>query len=113
MSRVIVAILLLGLLSCTGLSQRGNADRANGRLAKQDYQGALSIAEFTISQGDAAPEAKVRAYMIKGLSLEGLGRKGEAMGVYEFIIATYPKSVEAFQAKGRLSELGGLCSPAT
>jgi len=108
---MLLVIALLGLLSCAATSQRGNAERASGRLAKGDYQGALSVAEFAISQGDAAPEAKLRAYFIKAQSLEGLGRRAEAIGIYEFIIKTYSDTAEAFQAKGRLANLGELCPP--
>ena len=108
-SRMLFVIPLLILVSCAATSQRGNAERASGRLAKGEYQAALSIAEFAIAQGEAAPEAKLRAYFIKAQSLEGLGRRAEAVALYQFIIHKYFDSAEAFQAKGRLASLGELC----
>jgi tetratricopeptide (TPR) repeat protein len=90
--------------------QRGAVMRTTGMLNAGDYTGALSDINGAIDLGDEVPDALHEAYMLKGEALEGLGRKSDAIAVYQFLLATYPESGAAYQARGRLVELGVPCA---
>jgi len=109
--RRILLIVVLGatLANCTTISQRGNLSRASGRYAEEDYQGAISLADFAISQGETTPEIMSQAQFLKAKSLEALGQGSEAAGLYQFIVEKYPDTAAAYQAKGRLAMLGAPC----
>ena len=93
--------------ACCGTSQSGNLVRANGRYQDHNYDGAIELADFILAQGPVTPEIGAQAGLLKGFSLERLGRTQEALAVYEFIAENYAESTSGAQARGRLDELDG------
>lgn len=100
-----VCSCLLAISACLGTSQNGNLVRANGRFQDGDYIGAIELSDFILGQGAVTPEIGAQAGLLKGFSLERLGRTSEAIAVYEYIANTYGNSISGAQARGRLAEL--------
>lgn len=99
----IACITLLG--GCATTSQTGNLMRAKNRLDSGDPSGALELANFILGSPPANPEIGAQASLLKGLSLEALGRFIEAACVYRFTYTRYSESVTAAQAEGRYRQL--------
>jgi len=101
--------LCLASISCAATSQTGNLMRANSNLQSGDAQDALEIADFILGSPPANPEIAAQATLIKGLSLEALGRLHEAACVYEFAADRYSKTPSGAQARGRAKQLTVSC----
>ncbi len=102
--------LLLALLpllcSCSSMAQKGAVDLAYSSYKKGDYVTALkrlSRAEAYDSEMSSPRHAEL--LLLKGRCLEGMGNRGEATALYEYLIKTYPDNEFAARAKGRLEEL--------
>ena len=93
------------LSACCGTSQSGNLVRANGRYQDGNYNGAIELSDFILAQGPVTPEIGAQAGLLKGFSLERLGRTSEAIAVYEYIVQAYGDSTTGAQARGRLKAL--------
>ena len=105
---LVVALSGATLLSgCCGTSQSGNLVRANGRYQDGNYDGTIELSDFILAQGPVTPEIGAQAGLLKGFSLERLGRLPEAIAVYEYIVHAYGDSTTGAQARGRLAELSG------
>jgi outer membrane protein assembly factor BamD (BamD/ComL family) len=105
-SLALLIALLPGLCACTSLAQRGSVDLAYQAYGKGDYTAALtklSFAEALHNEMTAQQHAEI--LLLKGRCLEGLGNRGEAASLYEYLCKTYPDTEFAARAKGRLEEL--------
>jgi hypothetical protein len=102
-------LLVVGMTSCATTSQTGNLMRANSNLQSGDAQDALEIANFILGSPPANAEIAAQATLIKGLSLESLGRQHEAACVYQFAAESYPNTPSGAQARGRASQLSLPC----
>ncbi len=51
------------------------------------------------------PEIGAQAGLLKGFSLERLGRTSEALAIYEYGVKAFGDSTSGAQARGRLAEL--------
>jgi len=106
----LVALLLGSLLvGCTTTSQTGNLLRAQSNLRRGDAEDALAIANFVLGGPPANAEIGAQASLIKGLSLEALGREQEAACVYQFIQERYSDTPSGAQARGRALHLSVSC----
>ena len=108
---VVAVLLCLGLAACTGTIQRGALMRATGRLQESDYAGALAIVRDGIEQGESSAEALDESHLVEAEALMGLGRRDEAIGVYQTLVKSRPQGAAAYQARARLVELGQPCAP--
>ena len=107
--RVAAALLALGLAACAGLAQKGAVLSASEEISEREYAKALEDAEFAISL-EPDPAVLPEAYLLKAEALSQMERKTEALAVYRFLIHAYPESGAAYQARGRLTELGESCA---
>lgn len=95
----------LSLSACCGTSQSGNLVRASGRYQDGNYAGTIELSDFILAQGPVTPEIGAQAGLLKASSLERMGRRSEAIAVYEYVAKTYRDSPTGAQARGRLAEL--------
>ena len=95
----------LAVSACCGTAMTGNLLRANGRYQEGNFTGAIELADHVLAQDPESAEVGAQAALLKGLSLERLGRTSEARAVYEHIADRYPQSTTGAQARGRLQEL--------
>ncbi len=94
------------LCSCSSMAQKGAVDLAYSSYKKGDYETALkrlSRAESYDNEMSNSRHAEV--LLLKGRCLEGLGNRGEAAALYEYLIKTYPGNEFTARAHGRLDEL--------
>jgi outer membrane protein assembly factor BamD (BamD/ComL family) len=101
---VLLLALLPALCSCA-VAQSGALGRAYGSYNKGNYVTALKRLSEAESYGTVSDQRHAEIYYLKGRCLEGMNNRGEAAGLYEFLIKTYPDSEFAARAKGRLEEL--------
>jgi len=70
---------------------------------EKDFEGALASAEKSIETGTAQEAVEDKFYVAKGLALEGLGKKADAIAAYKMVKeGDYKK-----QAEYKITELGG------
>jgi tetratricopeptide (TPR) repeat protein len=101
-----VAVLSFLLVSCAS-AQKGSLIQANKAIAKEDYQECLGKLSFGETLGDYSDAVNAQITFTKGLCLEGVGRKAEALALYRNLIARYPHSDWAAQGKARLDSDSG------
>ena len=103
-----VLALLLALLpllcSCT-MAQSGALGRAYGSYNKGEYVTALKRLSEAETYGEMPDKRHAEVLLLKGRCLEGLGNRGEAASLYEYLIKTYPDTEFTARATGRLEEL--------
>ncbi len=94
------------LCSCTSMAQSGSVGLAYKAYGKGDYATALRKLSFAESLHNEMPaQQHAEVLLLKGRCLEGMGNRGEAASLYEYLIKTYPDTESAARAKGRLDEL--------
>ncbi|GLR16142.1 tetratricopeptide repeat protein [Portibacter lacus] len=76
---------------------------ARCQVEEKDFQGALETAEKSIEAGKATGKIEDKFYVAKGLALEGLGKKSEAISAYKLVKEGDYKE----QAEYKIKELGG------
>jgi TolA-binding protein len=100
----LLLVLLPAICSCT-MAQSGALGQAYGLYNKGDYVKALKRLSEMESYGELPDQRHAEVYYLKGRCLEGMGNRGEAAGLYEYLVKTYPDTEFAARAKGRLEEL--------
>jgi outer membrane protein assembly factor BamD (BamD/ComL family) len=107
MSQLIKIIIVLTTLSLTGCAtaQKGAMLGAYSDIRKAKFQealGELSAAENYIKP---SPALQAEIAFLKGQCYEGLNKIPEAIGSYKYLVAIFPESIYAYQAKERLQAL--------
>ncbi len=97
--------LVLVLCSCATTMQRGAVQRAYFAYNHADYKSALRHLSRAETYGEVKGQALAEVHFLRGQCLEGLKERTEAIGVFEFVIKTYPETEFAARAQGRLAEL--------
>ena len=76
---------------------------ARCQVEEKDFEGALVSADKSITSGEAQGAIEDKFYVAKGLALEGLGKKADAIAAYKLVKeGDYKK-----QAQYKITELGG------
>lgn len=70
---------------------------------EKDFEGALASADKSIAAGEAQGAIEDKFYVAKGLALEGLGKKADAIAAYKMVKEGDYKE----QAEYKITELGG------
>jgi TolA-binding protein len=104
-SRLALLLVLLPALFACATVQSGALSRAYGSYNKGDYVTALRRLAEAESYGEMPDLRHAEVYYLKGRCLEGMGNRGEAASLYEYLIKRYPDTEFAARAKGRLEEL--------
>jgi tetratricopeptide (TPR) repeat protein len=91
------------------MAQQGSVLSALDAISERKYAKAVEDAEFAISL-EPNPVVLPEAYLLKAEALSQMERKTEALAVYRFLVHAYPESGAAYQARGRLAELGEPCA---
>ena len=104
-----LALLGLGSSACSGLMQLGAVKKAVEANYEHHYADAAASADYILATQNGTPDGLQELYLLKAEAYEGLGRKGEAIAIYRFVIQTYRESGAASQARGRLDALGVSC----
>ena len=104
-----LALLGLGTSACSGVLQLGAIKKSVENNYQHHYGEAVASADYILVSQDGSPEALQELYLQKAEAFEGMGRKGEAIAIYRFVIQSYRESAAAYQARGRLDALGVSC----
>lgn len=104
-SRMRYALLLSALLlaSCASGLLRSSVDY----YMKGDYEMAIQSADWALETHNPTPEERALANLIKAQSLEKLGDRDSAMGLYQYVVDTYPETPHSHQAGQQLRRLQG------
>jgi tetratricopeptide (TPR) repeat protein len=98
--------LALVVQSCSaGSLQNGAMIGAHKAFAKGDCEKVLNKLSQAQRYQEPSPALKAEISHLRGLCLEKLSRTNEAIGVYKYLINTFPKSEYAYRAKERLRVL--------
>ncbi|HTO07660.1 MAG TPA: hypothetical protein VMR86_11475 [Myxococcota bacterium] len=109
--KLAAAALCLALAACASTIQRGAAMHAQELLNDASYAEALSATQEFIYDDEGTPDALEELYLLRGQALEGLGRKSEAIELYHLLVRSHSGRAAAYQARGRLVDLGEPCAP--
>lgn len=93
------------LLSGCALAQTGALARAYSAIKDGRYDSALIRLSEAEKYATPTPALQAEIGYLRGRSYEGLKRVPEAVGSYRYVVATFPDTEFAFQAKERLKEL--------
>ena len=88
-----------------GTAQRGAIGRAYSAISDARFDSALARLSEAEKYVPPSPEMQAEIAFLRGKSYEGLRRLPEAIGCYKYIVATFPNSMDAFQATERLKQL--------
>jgi len=97
-----LAVLLSILLTSCATAQSGAMSLARKAELRGDFHECLHHLANAESYGDFAETKNAQIAFQRGMCLEGLGRKSEALAMYRHVIARYADSSWSAQAKGRL-----------
>lgn len=102
-----VGLILTFSLLCLGCAaaRSGQLDIAVDRYMSGEYAEAISAADGALGTGTPSDEDRARANLIKAQSYDKLGERDSAIGLYEYVVDTYPQSPQAYQARRRLHQL--------
>lgn len=81
--------------------------RAYTAIAEGRYDAALARLAAAEKYVPPSPELEAEISFLRARSYEGLSRLPDAIGIYKYLVATFPKSPYAFQAAERLKALPG------
>jgi len=101
-TRITILAMLAASLTACALSQTGAVSRAEKAYGKNEYQTCLRHLSRAESYGKHSDVVSAQLLFNKGLCLEGLGRKAEAVAVYKTLVESYPSSSLSVQAKARI-----------
>jgi tetratricopeptide (TPR) repeat protein len=102
-----VRLLLTCSLLCLGCAaaRSGQLDIALDRYMSGEYAGAIRAADGALSTGTPSDEDRARANLIKAQSYDELGERDSALGLYQYLVDTFPQSPQAYQARHRIRQL--------
>jgi TolA-binding protein len=101
-TRITVLATLAATLTGCAMTQKGAVSRAEKAYGKNEYQTCLKHLSRAESYGKHSEVVSAQVLFNRGLCLEGLGRKPEAVAVYKTLIESYPNSSLSVQAKARI-----------
>lgn len=104
LAAIILFISALGISGCASLQNQA-IEFAQNSLDHDRYQSALRHLHRAEHYGKFSPDAQAEIIFLRGQAYEGLGRLSEAITSYKYVIAKFPDTQFAYQAKERLSEL--------
>jgi tetratricopeptide (TPR) repeat protein len=96
--------LLLLCLGCAA-ARAGQLDIALDHYMAGKYAKAIGAADTALSTGTPSDEERARANLIKAQSYDKLGERDSALGLYQYVVDTYPQSPQAYQARRRIQQL--------
>lgn len=91
-------------LAACAASQKGALYQAQTAYQEADYETCLKKLSFADGYGEYSEPVTADIAFYRGLCLEGLGRKQEALAVYQYLIRKHPNSSAAAQAHGRVRD---------
>lgn len=111
--RALVAISTLVIALGCAMTRSGALDSALDNYMKGNYEKAIRRADLALHIGTPTAEDRARAAIIKAQSLDQLGDTTAAVGLYQYIVETFPDDPESYQARERLRHLqrAGEASP--
>lgn len=102
--KIIIASAILCLAGCA-TAQKGAMIGAYSDIKKAKFQEALGSLSEAESYVKPSPALQAEISFLRGQCYEGLKRIPEAIGSYKYLVATFPESIYAYQAKERLLAL--------
>ena len=102
--KIVVVSIALSLAGCA-TAQKGAMIGAYSDIKKSKFQEALSELSQAESYLKPSPALQAEISFLRGQCYEGLKRIPEAIGSYKYLVATFPESIYAYQAKERIQVL--------
>ena len=87
------------------MAQKGALSQAYSSMRVGKYDEAIRKLSDAEQYRLPDPQTQAEIAFMRAKCYEGLQRKADALGAYDYIVATFPRSQYAFQAKERLIEL--------
>jgi hypothetical protein len=93
------------LLGCSNMIKSGAIVEAQYAINDGDYSKALETSVIAESFGKLSPADTAKLHYLRGRSLEGLGRKEEAVHSYQYVVEQHKNSAYAGLSQQRLDVL--------
>lgn len=97
-----VSLLLLG---CGNMVKSGAIVEAQSALNKNNYNEALENIDIAETFGDPSEAINAKLHYLRAQALEGLGRLGEAVHSYRYVVEQHSSSAYAGPSQQRLDAL--------
>lgn len=110
-SPLLVLLVAAALLAGCASAQRGAMLRAYSAIGEGRYEDALKRLHAAESYVDPSPALMAEIKFLQARSYDGMKQVPEAIGAYRYVIATYPQSIYAYQAKARLDIIDPAAAP--
>lgn len=101
----VAAFLLAAVLMGCATAQRGTMIQARAELDAGGYKEALAKLADAEKMVAPTPELQAEIVYLRAECYEGLGRKPEAVGALKYVVAKFPDSSYAYQAREKLQKL--------
>lgn len=103
MTRSLTAcVLLIFLIGCSGMAQKGALGRAYSNYKKGDYEDVLALTSQAENFKEPSHELKAEILFLRALALEKLERVEEAQGIFKFLSINFKDTEYGFRAKEKL-----------
>jgi len=102
---IVLVIISLLLQSCYGLAQKGAMIKAYKAFEKDECSVVMKKLSQAESYKDPSAALKAEISYLRAQCLEKQSKFREAIGIYNYIISTFPQSEYAFRAKERIQAL--------
>ena|SRR5579863_2240007 len=98
--------LLMSLVAGCAIGQMGAMSRAHAGLADKRYEFTLKRLAEAEQFDQTTPELQAEISYMRAECYDGLSESAEAVGMYRYVVETYPKSEFAFMAREKLAASG-------
>ena len=105
MRTVLMLFVSFLLLGCGNMVKSGAIVEAQRALNKKNYNEALENTDIAETFGDPSGEINAKLHYLRAQALEGLGRLGEAVHSYRYVVEQYSSSAYAGPSQQRLNAL--------
>lgn len=95
----------LTVAGCMSMAQKGAMNLGYKAMDHHNYEDALRKFSQAEKYREATPAMEAEIMFQRGRCYEALGHRGDALGVYRFLVQKHADTSWAFQAKERLAEL--------
>ncbi len=104
-------LLLSSLLAGCSIGQMGAMSRAHAGLADKRYEFTLKRLAEAEQFNSTTPELQAEISYMKAQCYDGMSKSAEAVGMYRYVVNTFPKSEFAFMAREKLAAMGRAAQP--
>lgn len=105
MKKIMVSALVITLVACSSMVQKGAVSLAYSNFEDRDYEDTLKYISQAENEKATNPELKAELIYLKAQTYEKMGQYEKANSLYEYLSEQHKKSQYGYLATKRLKEI--------